>query len=187
MAKKTKMYGKSYSHAYDREDRGVIWVKGTVPGYEFARCSTKKVLSRSNMNWAEKNWESILRDHHKKTIIQIQIDEMPTLDEYAEISFSKNEHSRKFYISDKNRQQYRDHISPVLGSFKLNKITTDDIGLWYNHLVNNINMHKYATSIRSVLSVILADAERRGYLDKNVVKLEKFPKKKYVQKQERRN
>ena len=51
-----------YKHAYHRDGK-TVWVRGQVNGQKFHRMSTKKKLSVANMNYVEKNWQSIIQTY----------------------------------------------------------------------------------------------------------------------------
>ena len=170
-----EFFNKEYKHAYKRGE--TVWVKGTVTGYGFLRISTGKKFGKANMNWAEKNWNDLLLKHVQAKNDELARDAMPTLDEYAKLSFKQQEANRRFYITNANWGKYKKYISPYFGHMKLSDIRVGDIKQWYSYLIETINTHKYASDIRSVLSVILNDAIEDEYIDKNVVKNARFPKK----------
>ena len=170
-----KFFNKKYAHAYERN--GMVWVKGTVLGQKFHRKSTGKRFSKANMNWAEKNWIQVLEEHFSSKAFMYEREAVPTLDEYAEVSFSMNEGSRKFYVTSKYKGIYHRHISPVLGQKKIDDIKVGDIKQWFTHLTKSINAHEYASKINSVLSGILTDAMEDEYVDRNITKSVRFPKK----------
>ena len=169
------MYGKTYSHARNRE--GKVYIAGSIPGYKHVRISVNKPVSKANMNWAEKNWERILQDYHESKLSLAERGSMPTLDEYATLSFVQQRGNRRFYITDMYKRQYRDFIQPVFGSRKIDEIKVGEIKDWYGYLIENVNTHKYASNIRTVFSTILSDAIEDEFIDKNVVKNARFPKK----------
>ena len=170
-----KFFNKEYKHAFERNK--MVWVKGTVTGQPFHRMTTGKGYTKANMNWAEKNWEQVLRDYFNQKASMFEREKIPTLDEYAIASFSMNEGSRKFYTTDRYKSLYENHVAPVLGAKKLDDIRVRDIKYWYTHLTKTINAHEYASSIKIVLSGILRDAMEDELIDKNVVGNVRFPKK----------
>ncbi len=165
---------KVYKHAFKRGN--MIWVRGTQLG-KYQRIATGKVHSIANMNWVEKNWEILIQKFIDEKNHLLLRETIPTLDEYTIQSFAQQEASRRFYITDMYKRQYRDFISPIFGSTKIDEIKVGDIKKWYGYLTKKINTHKYATNIRTVFSTILSDAIEDEYLDKNVVKSARFPKK----------
>jgi integrase len=170
-----KFFNKEYILAYERNK--MVWVKGSIANHPYHRMSTGKKFSRANMNWAEKNWEQILRDNFERKASMYDREKIPTLDEYAMVSFAMNEGSRKFYTTNRYKSLYVNHIAPVLGAKKLDEIKVRDIKYWYTHLVKTINAHEYASSVKIVLSGILRDAMEDELIDKNVVGSVRFPKK----------
>ncbi len=170
-----KFFNKEYKHAYPRGNK--VWVKGSIDGNPHKKISTGKDYSRSNLNWVEKNWDKLLREHYAEIKFAQSRSEMLSLDEYAALSFEQNESSRRFYTTTAHKQKYQDFISPHFGTKKLCEIKVGDVKLWYSYLTKNINSHKYASDIKAVLSTILTDAMEDEYIDKNVVKNTRFPKK----------
>lgn len=170
-----KFFNKEYNHAYPRGNK--IWVKGSIDGHSHKKISTGKEFSRANMNWVEKNWDMLFREHYQNIKIAEHRDEQFTLDEYAVLSFEQNKSHRRFYTTSGHKQKYEKFISPVLGHRKLDEIRVSDIKLWYGYLTKNVNSHKYATDIKAVLSTILTDAMEDEYTNRNVVKNTRFPKK----------
>jgi integrase len=170
-----KFFNKEYAHAYERNK--MVWVRGSIVNHPYHRMSTGKKFSKANMNWAEKNWEQILRDNFERKASMYDREKIPTLDEYAVVSFAMNEGSRKFYTTDRYKSLYANHVAPILGSKKLDEIRVRDIKYWYTHLTRTINAHEYASSVKIVLSGILWDAMEDELIDKNVVGSVRFPKK----------
>lgn len=170
-----KFFNKEYKHAFPRGNK--IWVKGSIDGNPHKKIATGKEYSRSNMNWVEKNWDKLFREHYSQIQVEQRRSKMLSLNEYAALSFEQNEASRRFYTTSAHKQKLRDYISPRLGSKKLDEIKVGDVKSWYGYLVENVNSHKYATDIKAVLSTILTDAMEDEYIDKNVVKNTRFPKK----------
>jgi len=170
-----EFFNKEYAHAYPRNN--TVWIKGTVNFNPYSRISTGKPFSKANMNWAEKNWQQLLMHHYEKKQNQMERSKMPTLNEYAESSFIQQKSNRRFYTTDSHLRKYEMYIAPHFGTMQLDEIRVSDIKKWYNILINEINTHKYASDIRSVFSVILCDAIEDEYIDKNVVKNARFPKK----------
>ena len=170
-----KLFNKNYKHAYKRGN--TVWVKGSTDEKPFHRMSTGKVFSKANMNWAEKNWESEIRDFHQSKLSLSEREGIPTLDEYAALSFVQQRANRRFYITDMYKRQYRDFIAPIFGSRKIDELKVGEIKDWYGYLIEHVNTHKYASNIRAVFSTILTDAIEDEFIDKNVVKNARFPKK----------
>ena len=170
-----KLFDKEYQHAYKRGN--TVWIKGSVDGKPFHRMSTGKTLTKANMNWAEKNWDSELRKYHESKLTLAEREGVPTLDEYAALSFVQQRGNRRFYITNMYKRQYRDFIQPIFGARKIDEIKVGEIKDWYGYLIENVNTHKYASNIRTVFSTILSDAIEDEYIDKNVVKNARFPKK----------
>ena len=170
-----KLFEKEYYHAYVRGN--TVWVQGSTDGKPYHRVSTGKPYGKANMNWVEKNWESIIRDYHQSKLSLAERDGVPTLDEYAALSFVQQRGNRRFYTTDMYKRQYRDFIAPIFGSRKIDEIKVGEIKDWYGYLIEEVNTHKYASNLRTVFSTILSDAMEDEYLDKNVVKNARFPRK----------
>ena len=170
-----KFFNKNYKHAYERHNK--VWVKGTVDNHPYKRISTGKEFNKANMNWAEKHWRDELRRHFDgKRIVKLD-NNMPTLDEYALESFEQHESSRDFSTTKKYREKYKLHISPILGSYKLNELRVADIRNFHTSLIEKELSHKYAQDINTIVSGILSDAIENEIIDKNVVRNLRFPKK----------
>jgi len=170
-----KFFNKNYKHAYERHNK--VWVRGTLPNHKYDKTSTKKEFNKANMNWAEKHWQDELRRHFNNKQIN-EIDKgMPTLNEYALESFKQHESSREFATTNKYREKYKLHISPILGSYKLNELRVADIRNFHTSLIEKELSHKYAQDINTIVSGILSDAIENEIIDKNVVRNLRFPKK----------
>lgn len=170
-----EFFKKEYAHAYKRGN--TVWVQGSIREHPFHRISTGKKFTKANMNHAEKNWDTLLADYFKSKQDAHQRDAMQSLDEYAKSSFEQQEANRRFYTTSSHWRKYEMYIAPHFGSMKLADIRVSDVKKWYTFLTVVINTHKYASDIRSVFSVILDDAMEDEYIDKNVVKNARFPKK----------
>ncbi len=127
------------------------------------------------MNRAEKNWNTELLAYFQSKLSARERASMLTLDEYVILSFEQNKSSRRFYTTAVQKRRYAKFISPHLGSKKLDEIKIGDIKLWFGYLTENVNSHKYAKDIKSILSTILNDAMEDEYIDKNVVFNTRFP------------
>lgn len=170
-----KVFNKTYKHAYERHNK--VWIKGTVDNHPYTRTSTGKEFNKANMNWAEKNWRDELRRHFdSKRLVSIE-DNMPTLDEYALDSFEQHTSSRDFSTTKKYKEKYKSHISPILGSYKLNELRVADIRNFHSSLIEKSLSHKYAQDINTIVSGIINDAIENEIIDKNVVRNLRFPKK----------
>lgn len=170
-----EFFNKQYEHAYPRNN--TVWIKGTIDSQPHARISTGKTFSKTNMNWAEKNWRELLVDHFEKKKTNLERSKIPTLDEYAKSSFEQQKANRRFYTTSSHLRKYEMYIAPHFGAMKLDEIRVSHIKKWYSTLIDEVNTHKYANDIRSVFSVILNDAIEDEYIDKNVVKNARFPKR----------
>ena len=170
-----EFFKKEYKHAFKRGNK--VWVQGVVKEQPYHRMSTGKEFSKANMNYVEKNWDSLIIESFQSQLSAFEREGMLTLDEYAVLSFEQNKSNRRFYTTAGHNQKYEKFISPLMGSKKLDELKVRDVKLWYNYLVENVNSHHYATDIKAVLSTILTDAMEDEYIDKNVVKNTRFPKK----------
>lgn len=84
---------------------------------------------------------------------------VPTVDEFAKISFKLHEEHRKSSTLDRMYSNYNKHIVPYFKNKKLTAIKPSDISLWQNKLLNEFNLKpKRVKDIRTVLSVIFEDA-----------------------------
>jgi len=170
-----KVFNKNYKHAYERHNK--VWIKGTVDNHAYTRISTGKEFNRANMNWAEKHWRNELRRYFDNKQLISREDNMPTLDEYALESFEQHKSSRDFATTNKYKEKYKLHISPILGSYKLNELRVADIRNFHNSLIEKKLSHKYSQDINTIVSGIINDAIENEIIDKNVVRNIRFPKK----------
>lgn len=169
-----KFFNKTYQHAYKRGN--MVWVNGTVDNYPYARISTGKKFSKANMNWAEKNWETLLRSHWQKQDESEKQQNIPTLDEFAREHFRLKEDYVEPYTLKNNRRMYKNHIQPVFGNRKLDELRPQDIKIWQKGIIDKGLSVKTLKNIRTVLSGILSEAVENELIPRNVVKIVSLPK-----------
>jgi len=170
-----KFFNKNYKYAYERHNK--VWIKGTVDNHAYTRISTGKEFNKANMNWAEKHWRDEIRRYFDSKKVINTNNNMPTLDEYALESFEQHRASRNFATTNKYKEKYKLHISPILGSYKLNELRVADIRNFHTSLIEKKLSHKYAQDINNIVSGIINDAIENEIIDKNVVVNIRFPKK----------
>lgn len=100
---------------------------------------------------------------------------IPTVDEYAKISFALHSKSRKATTQYDYETSWRLHISPTFGTKRLNVIKPSDIQLWQNKLLETLKPRR-VRNIRATFNTILNDAMRDEIIDKNPIALVKTPK-----------
>lgn len=173
-----EFFKKIYNHAYPRGN--TVWVKGSTEGYSYHRMTTEKEFSKANMNYVEKNWESILIEHFetqkslskRKTMLSFR-EFLPRSLEYRAETASKG--SIRDYKSSINK-----HIIPIFGDKKFDEITIASIKDWQIKLrVKSKLSHKTIIGLRAMLSGVLNHAIEDGILSVNVVSQTKAPGKKF--------
>jgi integrase len=98
-------------------------------------------------------------------------EKMPTVAEFAEVSFKLHKHNRKQSTLTRMMSNYKRHILPSFGNVKLDKVRPSHISLWQNRLLTEENLSpNRIRDIRTVLSVILEDAVRDEIIASNPVK-----------------
>lgn len=100
---------------------------------------------------------------------------IPTVNEYAEVSFALHERNRKESTKYDYESSLRLHINPYFGNKRLDKIKPSDIALWQNRLLEKLTPRR-VRNIRAVLNTFFEDAMRDEIIDKNPVSKVKIPK-----------
>lgn len=100
---------------------------------------------------------------------------VPTLDQYKIESFEMHKGTRKQSTQNDYRISYDKHISPHLGSMKLDQIKPSHIAKWQSKILESISARR-SRNIRAVLSGILQDAVRDEIIPNNPVSLVKIAK-----------
>ncbi|WP_373072113.1 tyrosine-type recombinase/integrase [Sulfurimonas sp.] len=83
---------------------------------------------------------------------------IPTVDEYAEISFTAHEAERKPTTTVDYRNIYRKHIQPYFGNVTLDKIKASEVSVWKNKLYKNGLSSRRVNAIKKVFGTIVQDA-----------------------------
>jgi len=95
---------------------------------------------------------------------------VPTLNEYAKVSFNCHRHERKHTTNTDYQNIYTKHIRPYFGAFCLDKIKVSAINLWKNKLYNENKLSsRRVNDIKKILGTILEDAVRDEILISNPV------------------
>ena len=100
---------------------------------------------------------------------------IPTVDEYAKISFALHSKTRRATTTYDYETSLRLHISPVFGNRRLNTIKPSDIQLWQNKLLDTLKPRR-VRNIRVTFNTIFDDAMRDEIIDKNPISRIKTPK-----------
>ncbi|MDD5373533.1 MAG: site-specific integrase [Sulfurimonas sp.] len=100
---------------------------------------------------------------------------VPTLDKFAEISFSMHKQNRRESTQKQYQEIYNLHIKSVFGTTRIDKIKRSELFLWQNDLLAKLT-GKTVRSIRTVLMTILEDAYKEEIIEKNYLKLVNAPK-----------
>ncbi len=172
-----KFFNKEYKHAYKRNAK--VWIAGTVDGHKFHRMSTGKSFTKTNMNWAEKNCSSIMKEKFEKKLSQIERAKVQTLEEFIPRSLELNEdsadkHTIKSYDGILNK-----HIIPVLGHYKIDEITAPAIRDWQRDLrTKKMLSQKTIINIRAALSGVFRNAIEEGIASINPISTTRPPSKK---------
>lgn len=103
------------------------------------------------------------------------VKKVPTVDEFAKVSFEINKPHRRELTQRNHRQTYNYHIKPYFGNKKLDEIKPSSIATWQNKLLETIAT-KSLSFVRAVFNVIFNDAIRDEIIVKNPLKLIKKPK-----------
>ena len=100
---------------------------------------------------------------------------IPTVDEYAKISFELHSKTRKATTTYDYETSLRLHISPTFGNKRLNIIKPSDIQLWQNRLLDTLKPRR-VRNIRATFNTIFEDAMRDEIIDKNPISRVKTPR-----------
>lgn len=100
---------------------------------------------------------------------------IPTVSEYAEVSFALHERNRKESTKYDYESSLRLHINPYFGNKRLDQIKPSDVALWQNKLLDKLTPRR-VRNIRAVLNTFFEDAMRDEIIDKNPVSRVKIPK-----------
>jgi len=100
---------------------------------------------------------------------------VPTVGEYALVSFKLHEKERKETTKFDYEISLRLHILPTFGDKKLSHIKPSDIALWQNKLLEKLTPRR-VRNIRATFNGIFLDALRDEIIQKNPISLVKAPK-----------
>jgi len=172
-----KFFNKVYLHAYKRGN--IVWVKGTIKNQSHYRMSTSKEFSKANMNYVEKHWEDLLKEHFEKENYFLQRKAMLTFCEFLPRSLelrseTASEGSVRDYESSINK-----HIIPMFGNDKFDEITIPKIKDWQKSLREEAKLaQKTIIGLRAMFSGVLNHAIEEGVATANVISQTKAPDKK---------
>jgi len=154
-----------------------IWVRFSHNGKNY-RKSLQLENTKANMRFAK----NVMLPQMQLKLYNGEFFEkpIPTINEYAKISFELHQATRKQTTQNDYRIAYEKHIKPYLGTMKLNSIKPSDIALWQNKVLESVSPRRLK-NIRAVLSTIFQDAMRDELIDKNPLPLVKLPKAEKVE------
>ena len=142
-----------------------IWVSYYENGKR-KRKSLKLLNTKANMKLAKnKIIPKLLYKLENDMFLDKQV---PTLDEYAKISFEMNKGSRTASTQYGYQVAYDKRISPILGHKKIDTIKPMDVKLLQSGLVGVVSPRRIK-NIRAVLNGILSDALDNDLITKNPV------------------
>ncbi len=106
--------------------------------------------------------------------------QVPTIDEYSQISFDIHSSTRKATTQNDYRISYEKHIKPHIGNKRLDSLKVRDIALWQNKVLETVSPRRLK-NIRAVLSTIIQDALRDEIITRNPLPLVKLPRAEKVE------
>lgn len=109
------------------------------------------------------------------TFFENEKSDIPTVKEYAKISFELHRHHRKLTTPYDYELSLRLHINPYFGEKHIDRIKPSDVALWQNTLLEKLSPRR-VRSIRAVFNMFFQDALRDGIIDKNPLTMVKVPK-----------
>lgn len=109
------------------------------------------------------------------TFFENEKSDIPTVEEYAKISFELHSHHRKATTSYDYESSLRLHIAPYFGDKRIDRIKPSDVALWQNTLLDKLSPRR-VRAIRAVFNMFFQDALRDGIIEKNPLTLVKVPK-----------
>ena len=130
--------------------------------------------TKANMRLAERKIIPALEEKlENNAFIETTI---PTLDEYAIVSFQMNKGTRSSTTQYGYEIAYKKHISPRLGHLKIDKIKPSDIKLFQSALLDLGLSPRRIKNVRGVINGILHDALVDELIKKNPVTVTKVVK-----------
>lgn len=100
--------------------------------------------------------------------------QIPTVNEFAEISFSLHKSKRKELTQISYKKMYDLHIAPIFGNRHLSDIKRSELLKWQNEL-SETRAFRTVKTIRTVFMTILEDAFKDELIEKNPLKLVAVP------------
>ena len=171
-----KFFNKTYTHAYKRGN--TIWVKGTIEGYSHHRMSTGKKFSQANINFVEKNWESILQKYFDEQKTLEERSKVMSITELVEPTLASLQEIANVRTINKYRGIFEKHILPKFGDKKPDEISVSSCRLFQIDLREKSNLgYKTILNIRSAFSSIFKYAIDSEICEKNPILLVKAPSK----------
>ncbi len=149
-----------------------IWVSYYENGKR-QRKSLKLLNTKANMKLAKnKIVPALLYKLENDKFIEKTV---PTLDEYAKVSFEINAFNRSINTQNDYKGAYDNHISPNIGHLNIDKIKPSHIKTLQSKLLKVI-APRTVRNVRAVLSGILKDALADELIEKNPLSLVKTVK-----------
>jgi integrase len=154
-------------HVYIRN--GVLYVYGRID-YKTCRYSTGKKATKANVQWAKREWESIIREKIKGR------HKTPALGEYGAKALDLSGYKRKQSTNDGYRYLFQRFVMPHFAQTPIGQISSSDICLWQKHLLSvGVSAH-CIKSARKALSAIFNYAQEDGLIEKNPLFSVRAPK-----------
>ena len=102
-------------------------------------------------------------------------EKVPTVDEYAKVSFEIHRSNRRELTHQKYLQTYDLHLKKTFGNKRLDHVKVSDIALWQKRLSDRGISAKRIKSVRTILNTIFDDAYRDELINRNPVSLVRVP------------
>jgi len=109
------------------------------------------------------------------TFFEKEKSDIPTVEEYAKISFELHSYHRKASTLSDYESSLKLHINPYFADKRIDRIKPSDVALWQNMLLDKLSPRRVRT-IRAVFNMFFQDALRDGIIDKNPLTMVKVPK-----------
>ena len=110
------------------------------------------------------------------TFFDNQKPKVPTVGEYAKVSFELHKAYRKQSTIYDYERSLRNHILPYFKDTRLDQIKPSDLALWQNKILERVSPGRLK-NIRIVLNTIFEDAINDGIMQSNPFNRVKLPKK----------
>jgi len=113
------------------------------------------------------------------TFFENEKTKVPTIDEFARVSFEIHKHERRPITQKRYIRLYELHIKPTFEKKRIDKIKPSQLARWQNKLLESLSS-KTVKGIRTIFRTIFEDAMRDEIILRNPFALVKSPKQKEV-------